>query len=160
MLLMHNLQYDINETVSDWFQNVKISIVGFIPTISKLIPRFNLRLGLVVRINKRLVKSYIYFQGLKDVLIQPNSIEIFTTADHRAVKKTLIRYRRLVANLEKAQFFHNPDTEDVCWKIIDTLYAIERHARHTAYSEASTSSDKELIDFSTKVSSLSVTTLN
>jgi hypothetical protein len=153
---MLHVQYDITPGFMDKLQVVKINVAGLLPSLSSLIKRYSFKTGIVDKINKTLTKIFIYSEGLQKVVLKNNDPKE-AEADYPQAKKTLFRYVRLIAHIEKAHYFYNNVTPGLCEGILDNFYAIESHLRRTAYSnKKSDGRDKELTEFASHVSLKSI----
>lgn len=157
MDLMHNLRYDINHNPFDWWQKLKVIIAGLFPFMVNKFPRnLSFRTGVVSRLNKSLSRSYVYYEGLKKIILSTTDKEQ-AVLDLPRARKVLFYHIRFFNTIEKLQYFRNAETKHLCERILDNLYSIEGHLRRTVFANSDLPvNDKELREFASSVSLSSI----
>lgn len=77
------------------------------------------------------------------------------TETYPKVKTTLFKFRKVVANLEKKNYYNNSTTKRLSESILDNFYSIELSTRIIAFDDTPTNKredEKGLVEFASRVS--------
>lgn len=119
--------------------------------ISSFINDYSFRIEMGSRISKRIIRifsavphflkksTYVFFNRLSVIADRScDTIDSYTPemaqGELKYLKVALRRLRKLVANIEAAEFFHDKELEEKVQSTLDKLYAFEGELRIRAYA--------------------------
>jgi hypothetical protein len=146
---MSHATYHINHS----FQYKIVEFFASIGLISTVFPRERKKssgTGIIVWVNKILKKELVYTE--KEKLHAGELSKKEAAEEHIYAEKELKNCKRLYNQLEKSNFFGNPETRQICENLLSTCFDIEAILRVKAFSDVHVPEDKSLNEIASHVS--------
>lgn len=157
---MNIAYYHIDDTITTRTFNFKIQVLRIIPTIAKQVFSFKFwKRNTIKYLNKSLSKIFLLSEGLKSVMYEIESKEISYKKSqveqvYQTSEKILIRYRKLMASLEKINYLENEEMKLICENTLSNFYSFEAFMRQLNFEDSSNINEDNRLSKFTSVLSL------